>query len=113
MQLQSKMRDLESRLPSSRSQSPLTPPAPANNDENSKPARMLRLDSLPGNSSQRRRQPSGEISNNKMSIELTPTHSTKSNAAEKTKQLTQVKAHLSTIENAITSRSSSRVSYKE
>ena len=89
--LRRRIRELE--LDAARSQSPSTPP----NDEN-------RLRAAKMGSAQRR--PFGEISNKIKSIELTPTR--KSKAADKSKQLHQVKAHLSAIENAITSRSSSR-----
>ena len=108
-QLKKKVRQLE--LDAARSQSPSTPP----NDEN-----VLRSSSLKMGSAHRK--PFGEISNKIKSIELTPTRQEgKSKAADKSKQLHQVKAHLSAIENAITSRSSSRyalrtrnrVTYKE
>ena len=89
--LRKKVFDLESRM--ARSQSPLTPM----NDEN-KPSRF-KLGSA-------QRRPFGELSNKIKSIELTPTN--KSKAADKSKQLSQVKAHLSAIESAITSRNHSR-----
>ncbi|QDZ25117.1 kinesin [Chloropicon primus] len=108
-QLRKKVRQLE--LDAARSQSPSTPP----NDEN-----VLRSSSFKMGSAHRK--PFGEISNKIKSIELTPTRQEgKSKAADKSKQLNQVKAHLSAIENAITSRNSSRyalrtrnrVTYKE
>ena len=108
--LRRRVRELE--IDVARSQSPSTPA----NDEN----RIARSASLMLGSAQRR--PFGDASNRIKSIELTPQgKEQRSKQGEKTRQLHKVKAHLSAIESAISSRSSSRyalrtrnrVTYKE